>query len=136
MPKKKADTEAVRPVEAASNPTSATSGLERGNAAVKVIVAIAAGFFSLLIVGVAFAGGVFVGRVTSLGGRGVMMTRGYCAPGIQRPGQGGQNYRNGPNGGRQRFQGQNFRKNGGGQRRLRDNSPQNNAPNNTPNTTQ
>lgn len=126
MPKKKADTEAFRPVEAASNPTQATSGLERGNAAVKVIVAIAAGFLSLLIVGVAFAGGVFVGRVTSLGGRGAMMTRGYCAPGIQRPGQDG----------RQRFQGQNFRKNGGGQRRLRDNSPQNNAPNTTPNTTQ
>ena len=134
MPRKKSDviaTEAVEPAETTGTLAPAATAPKCAGLTARIIVAVAAVLIGLFIVGTAFAGGIFIGRVGSRYGRGAMMTSGYCAPG-----QGGQSYRNGPNGGGMRFKGQNFRKNGGGQRRLRDNSPQNNAPNTTPNTTQ
>lgn len=134
MPRKKSNviaTEDVEPAEKTGTPAPIATAPKCAGLMAKIIVVVAAVLIGLFIVGTAFAGGIFIGRAGSRHGRGAMMNSGYCTPG-----QGGQNYRNGSNGRGMRFQGQNFRKNGGGQRRLRNNSPQNNAPNTTPNTTQ
>ena len=137
MPRKKSEaitTEAVEPAETTGTPAQGAATPKCAGLPARIIVAVTAVLVGLLIVGTAFAGGIFIGRAGSRHGRGAMMENAYCGSGMQR--QGGQNYRNGPNGGGMRFQGQNSRKNGGGQRRLRNNSPQNNAPNTTPNITQ
>lgn len=106
MPRKKSDataTEAVKPAETTGTPAPAATAPKCAGLKVKIIVAVAAVLIGLFIVGTAFAGGIFIGRAGSRYGRGAMMENAYCGSRMQR--QGGQNYRNGPNGGGMRFKG-------------------------------
>lgn len=73
MPKK---TEITEPVVETAAP--------RSNPALKVVIAATAVFLSLILAGVVFAGGLFIGRATAGPGRGAMMRQAYCERNIER----------------------------------------------------